>query len=303
MSGATTPAPQFDARGHSGYSANYSHDHAAFRQNENISDWADQEPNSDDLEFDGSTEPSHHNHSNGNGHGYQRPQFDKFAHRTIILGHLADGVTHLDITEAVRGGVLLDVFVRANDRTATVSFLNSADAKAFYDHVRRHDLYIKNKRVEIRWADRHFILPGYIANKISSGATRNLVIRRCDPRHTPDSIKDDLEHIHNLIIVKVEFIGGSCYIKTNSVHNAMFARTCMMSRLKYKGSKIEWDADECAQPLPEVPNYRPRREVRQPRKAMNPMANRFQLLNLDDDDDDDDGISAFTPNKSVDIAA
>jgi len=53
----------------------------------------------------------------------------------------------LDITEAVRGGVLLDVFVRANDRTATVSFLNSADAKAFYDHVRRHDLYIKNKRV------------------------------------------------------------------------------------------------------------------------------------------------------------
>ena len=30
--------------------------------------------------------------------------------------------------------------------------------------------------------------------------------------------------------VKVEFVANSCHISTNSVHNAMFARTCMMSR-------------------------------------------------------------------------
>lgn len=48
--------------------------------------------------------------------------------------------------------------------------------------------------------------------------------------HTRQGIKDDLEHIHNLVVIKVEFVGGSCYIKTNSVHNAMFARSCMMSR-------------------------------------------------------------------------
>ncbi len=48
---------------------------------------------------------------------------------------------------------------------------------------------------------------------------------------TEDIIRDDLEHIHNLVVIKVEFVGSSCYIRTNSVHNAMFARTCMMSRL------------------------------------------------------------------------
>lgn len=82
----------------------------------------------------------------------------------------------------------------------------------------------------IKWAERHFHLAGHVAHKIVQGATRNMVIRRVDPTHTEDSIRDDLEHIHNLIVIKIEFLGGSCHIKTNSVHNAMFARTCMMSR-------------------------------------------------------------------------
>lgn len=69
-----------------------------------------------------------------------------------------------------------------------------------------------------------------MAAKIGGGATRNLVIRQIDSRHTEESIRDDLEHIHNLVVVKVDFAGGSCHIKTNSVHNAVFARMCMMSR-------------------------------------------------------------------------
>ena len=77
----------------------------------------------------------------------QRPQFERQCARTIQLSNLAEGVTHADITSAVRGGLLLDVFLRGHERSATVSFLNSADAKKFYDHVRRHDLYIRNKRV------------------------------------------------------------------------------------------------------------------------------------------------------------
>lgn len=88
-----------------------------------------------------------------------------------------------------------------------------------------------HEQVDVRWNDRQFILPGHVASKIGTGATRNLVIRRCDPRLTEAALRDDLEHIHNLIVIKVEFIGGSCHIKTNSVHNAVFARTCMMSRL------------------------------------------------------------------------
>lgn len=87
----------------------------------------------------------------------------------------------------------------------------------------------------MKWSDRQFILPGHVANKIGIGATRNLVIRRCDPKHTEESIREDLEHIHNLVVVKVEFIGSNCFIGTNSVHNAMFARTCMMSRQSVPG--------------------------------------------------------------------
>lgn len=39
-------------------------------------------------------------------------------------------------------------------------------------------------QVDIRWNDRQFILPGHVASKVGIGATRNLVIRRCDPRFT-----------------------------------------------------------------------------------------------------------------------
>lgn len=57
-----------------------------------------------------------------------------------------------------------------------------------------------------------------------------MIIRRCHPNQTEERIRDHLEHIHNLVVIKIDFIGSSCYIQTNSVHNAMFARTCMMSR-------------------------------------------------------------------------
>ena len=75
-----------------------------------------------------------------------------------------------------------------------------------------------------------FVLPGHVANKIAIGATRNLVIHNRSPKHTEEAIRDDLEHIHNLVVIKISVSGDNVYISTNSVHNAMFARTCMMSR-------------------------------------------------------------------------
>ncbi|RYP77692.1 hypothetical protein DL770_007038 [Monosporascus sp. CRB-9-2] len=201
----------------------------------------------------------------------QRPQFARACRRTIALRGLPDQTTHKDVTKVVRGGMLLDIFLRAAEHVALVSFLREEDA------------------VFVRWGDRHFHLPGHVAGKIAMGATRNLIIRRCAPKHTADSIREDLDHIHNLIVIDVDFLGGNCYIKTNSVHNAMFARTCMMSRAKYKGSKIEWDVDECDQPIeitrkvvskPQQPPF--------PKKPPVDMRNRFATLRLDDDDDDDD---------------
>jgi hypothetical protein len=72
---------------------------------------------------------------------------EKMAQRTVELFSLAEGVTLADITKVIRGGLLLDIFLRSNDRSCLISFVQAADAKAFFDHVRRHDLYIKNKKV------------------------------------------------------------------------------------------------------------------------------------------------------------
>lgn len=52
----------------------------------------------------------------------------------------------------------------------------------------------------------------------------------------------------------------------------------------YKGSKIEWDSDECAAPLERPQQYR--QETAAPRKKDAPVMNRFQLLNMDDDGED-----------------
>ncbi|KAI3533437.1 hypothetical protein CTAM01_02055 [Colletotrichum tamarilloi] len=216
-----------------------------------------------------------------------QPRFERLATRTILISNLAEGTTHADIIGVVRGGQLLDIFMRPYDRTAHVSFLHGTDAAAFLEHTRRHDLYIRQKRVDVRWSDRHFTLPGHVASKLGIGASRNLILRRCDPKLTEEEIRDDMEHIHNLVVIAVSFRGGSCYINTNSVHNAMFARTCMMSRFKYKGSKIEWDVDECAQPLPAEPQ-RAQTQVPPIRFPMNPMTNRFELLKLDKTEEDEE---------------
>ncbi|KAL1842829.1 hypothetical protein VTJ49DRAFT_3996 [Mycothermus thermophilus] len=230
----------------------------------------------------------------------QRQQFERNCSRSIQLSNLAEGTTHADITAAVRGGMLLDIFLRSHERAATVSFVNSADARKFFDHVRRNDLYIRNKRVEIKWNDRHFVLPGHVANKIAAGATRNLVLHGYDNRHTEDVIREDLDHIHNLVVVRVEFSSGNCYISLNSVHNAIYARQCMMSRLRYKGKKIAYDADECAQPYPQPPQRKAsHRETAPQKKSFAPaLHNRFHLLHLDDGDEDDISSSTTSPFQS-----
>ena len=80
----------------------------------------------------------------------QKPQYERLATRTIMLSNLAEGITHADIIAVVRGGQVLEVFLRNHDHSATLSFVQAADAKNFYDYARRYDVYIKNKRVSQR---------------------------------------------------------------------------------------------------------------------------------------------------------
>jgi hypothetical protein len=132
-------------------------------------------------------------------------------------------------------------------------------------------------------------MSGHIFHKINRfGASRNLVIRHAKADMTSRSIRDDLEHIHNLEVVQISILPGEVYVSLNSVHHATVARNCMQSRLKYKGCRIDFYADECDQPLPEIVKRAPK-EVHPPvLKTNNAGTNRFQILDSGDSDHDDD---------------
>ncbi|CAN9182892.1 unnamed protein product [Alternaria alternata] len=155
--------------------------------------------------------------------------------RTVLITNLSERTTHKDLAGIVRGGRLLDIFLR-NDRSATISFVEGA--ADFLAYAKRNDIYLHMKR--FRWSDRQFHVPPHVSNKIAGGATRNLVVRGVAGKVTTDQIRDQLDHIHNLIVVDVYFRNGDAYVSTNSIHNALFARTCMMSRSIYKGTRIEY---------------------------------------------------------------
>lgn len=158
--------------------------------------------------------------------------------RTLYFCGFPARTTYQDLLSVVKGGKLLSINIRS-ERSATVTFLDAA--QDYLTWTKRNDIYLNGKRVEVRWADRQFNLNGHINNKISNGATRNILIRSAvDKGLTEAQIRDDMEHIHGLVIINVSFRNGHAYVSTNSVHNALFARTCMMSRTTYKGCKIEF---------------------------------------------------------------
>lgn len=226
-------------------------------------------------------------------------RLERNAHRSVRLFNLPSGVRRGDITAVVRGGPLLEVYLRPKEHTATVSFVYGDDAAAFLERAREHGLRIRGAPIPVQWNEQQFILAPHVCHQISRGATRNFVIRNRNPNLTEESIRADLAHIHNLHVLKVEFFRDECYISTNSVHNAIFARNCMMSRLEYKGSRIEWAADECAQPPRNLPTQtkgsRPgvvsKRNYSSGSASSSQVANRFQVLDVTDDNDEDEDDS------------
>ncbi|KAG9192637.1 hypothetical protein G6011_11371 [Alternaria panax] len=211
------------------------------------------------------------------GPGHRVPLHDQ---RTVLITNLSERTTHKDLASIVRGGRVLDIFLR-NDRSATISFVEGA--AEFLAYAKRNDIYLHTKRLEFRWSDRQFHVPPHVSNKIAGGATRNLAVRGIAGKVTTDQIRDQLDHIHNLIVVDIYFRNGDAYISTNSIHNALFARTCMMSRSVYKGTRIEYYPDECAGPLPQPKKaYAP--IARMPMKPT-PVVNQYALLDTGSDDD------------------
>ncbi|KAL8849009.1 MAG: hypothetical protein Q9221_005970 [Calogaya cf. arnoldii] len=207
--------------------------------------------------------------------------------RTILLLNLPDLATHKDIVDVVRGGQLLDVYLRTQDRSASVSFVDGPAAQAFLSYVKRNSVWIRGRKLSFEWSERQFYMPGHVASKIRIGATRNLIIRNVKPTITEERLREDLDHIHNLVIISISFSDGNVYLSLNSIHNGLFARTCMMSRSMYRGMKIDWYPDECALPIPKMEHMARKEMAPAPKPKPNSMVNRFQMLNMDEDATED----------------
>jgi hypothetical protein len=81
------------------------------------------------------------NTDNDRDHPQRIPPQDQ---RTVYITNLPERTTHKDLVSIVRGGRLLDIFLR-NDRTATISFVEGA--AEFLVYAKRTDIYLHTKRV------------------------------------------------------------------------------------------------------------------------------------------------------------
>lgn len=85
--------------------------------------------------------------------------------------------------------------------------------------------------------------------------------------------------------------------------------TLMIGHSKYKGSKIEWDSDECAQPLEVIqkPSLPKAQNTANMKKPLVHIRNRFATLRLDDDDDESDDkfdtSSEFPAASTINVTA
>lgn len=84
---------------------------------------------------------------NWTGTRQDRPHYEQREQRTVNARNLPDRTTHSDVVNFVRGGSLLDVYIRSNDRSASISFVEGNAAQNFMNHVKRNNIYVHGKRV------------------------------------------------------------------------------------------------------------------------------------------------------------
>ncbi|KAI0851778.1 hypothetical protein F5Y00DRAFT_274655 [Daldinia vernicosa] len=214
--------------------------------------------------------------------GLQLPLGNK---TTFVLKGLLDSMTYWDITSVIRGGSLSSLRWASDINIAFLSFVEEEAATSFYDHVQKNGLYIQNRKIQVSWAARPYNINGELAAQIRKGASRNLIIRDCEGKLTEQEIREDMEHIDKLVIIKVMFLDGHCHIKTNAISEAIVARTCMQSRRKYKQWVIQWGHDECSEPFDGPQESRsPKQKATSNKKPVARGQNRFASLRKDDND-------------------
>lgn len=203
--------------------------------------------------------------------------YEKNARRTLLLSDLPPHTSRADVVAVVRGGAVVDIHFIFKENRAAVSFVHGRNAQKYYEYAQENGVYIRGSMISVTWSPRQFVLATYVSKQLRGGASRILVVRHYDRRITADSIRADLEHIHNLSVISVVFEGLNCYISINSITAASFARTCMMSRFPYRASRIEWAPDECMQSLAQLkPKTSGYASTSQPK----PNVNRFSPLEV-----------------------
>ena len=215
---------------------------------------------------------------------------DDHQDRSIVLRGFSPFTTLADVAKIVRGGIVLHMYLRPAQHTAHVSFVDPLAAEKFIMHYKRNDIYFKGKRIDVAWEEKQRYMPGYIQRNVMNGATRNLVIRFPKNDMTEETVREDLEHIHQLEVVDIITANNHIFVSTNGIQHALTAKHCLRSRLKYRNSRIEFFEDECDQVLPTVV-----RKVNehgfQPQPIKRPatvsMANRFAPLFEQDGDLED----------------
>ena len=76
-----------------------------------------------------------------------RPFYARAEQRTILLKGLSEKTTYKEIVQQLRGGTVLDIFLRSHERSVSVSFVEGSTAQQFLAYTRRNDIYIGRKRV------------------------------------------------------------------------------------------------------------------------------------------------------------
>lgn len=79
----------------------------------------------------------------------EKKRYAREEQRTILAKNLSDRVTHKDIIDFVRGGLVLDIYLRSNERSASISFVEGSAAQDFMNHAKRNDIYVHGKRVGV----------------------------------------------------------------------------------------------------------------------------------------------------------
>jgi len=210
---------------------------------------------------------------------------ERHGDRSLVFRGLSPNTELLDITSVIRGGAILGIHLKSKDKTAHVSFVESSAAHEFYVWAKRNDIYIKDKRITVEWDEKQSFIPPYLARQIEANrASRNLLVRFVTPEMKPDVIRTALEYIHHLRIVDIKPEGHHIVVRTNGISNAITAKTCMMSRLRYMNTGVEYWPDECAEvPLPPIRRSYDRKPLLAKDEAI-AHKNRFELL-VDNSDD------------------